>query len=129
MFLSKTHAVAWTALAIGISSPAWANGEIINIQSIHQSINSKTILAQANPRAERKFISDFVAGVVTGCMRSAKPSQVTDQRKYCLCYANAFAKRYTAEQLYAVNSAASSSQSAPRVINIMMAPEAAQCKR
>jgi hypothetical protein len=127
MSILRTSLVSISFLATSLFSAAWANSPSFQGSESEFSSQSNLLLAQANPRAQQKFVNEFVSGIRTGCMRSAKPAVVKDLRKYCQCYATSFATRFTPTQLAVVNRAASSSNNAPAVINVMMAPEAQSC--
>lgn len=78
------------------------------------------------PNNTRSFPARFQADVVKGCLE--KPKQgVANLRGYCECYANAYIKRYTTDDLIAINRTASLNPQNPREMAIMMRPEMRAC--
>ena len=82
--------------------------------------------AQPTPEQIRAYVASFEANVNKGCVQS-KP-QVANVAAYCRCYAASFVKRYSPNELAAMNNLAGQSPQAVQMITLMMSPERRACE-
>lgn len=75
-----------------------------------------------------QFVARFEANVVKGCLANSSQG-VRNPKGYCSCYAAAFAKRYSPQEIAAITRLAGQWQQAPTVIALMMSPEIRACRQ
>ena len=79
---------------------------------------------------QNQFEQSFINNVVKGCKKrksSLSPSQL---HAFCICYANSFVKRYSAEELnFIMQSLPKDPKETRKIIRAFMLPEIKSCKR
>lgn len=73
------------------------------------------------------FLRNFQRDVVRGCL-SSQPTNLRNPRGYCTCYANAFVRRFTPQDLAVITRASGEAPQNPKLIALMMAPEIRACR-
>lgn len=97
-------------------------------QQVAQSKPVPNASAGATEQTASEFVRNFEAAVSKGCKANAA-KDIRNPVGYCNCYAKAFTKRYSPQDLKALDRAAMASPEAPGLIALMMSPEIKACRR
>ena len=107
--------IAATAIILGIFSSGQSNAQPTERGG-----------GQALAQADKQFERSFRDNIYKGCTSNRK-TKLKNLKNYCMCYANSYAKRYSAQELRAIDKVGSTGKQAVQAITLMMRPEMKAC--